>query len=90
MKPKEVEGEMFSSRAAPVQLVQSCLCVNCYPIQKPAFFMWYGLSLCQGCFEPRRKSVDAGKAEENATPGVDRRDYKRTWGSEPVEDAEVI
>jgi len=68
-------------------LVNSHLCVNCYPKPVLARFIWFGLSLCPNCLEPRRKAIDKlDKYNYDVIPGVDKRDYKATWGTEPEED----
>lgn len=65
--------------------MHATFCANCWPKPRAAFFLWYGLSLCPMCFESRRKAVDSGELGELA-PGLDKRDYKSTWGEEPQKD----
>ena len=94
MNPKEVNPEILRQGRIigpqPIQVMVSNLCVNCFPKTEPAIFMWGGSSLCQKCFVPLRKQVDLLKGTSTYVPGIDRRDYKETWGEDPVQDAEII
>jgi hypothetical protein len=71
-----------------VRLMTAHLCVNCYPKQQPAYFIWGGHSLCEKCFTPHRQEVDSNKNIH--VPGIASRDFGPTWGHEPIVDAEVI
>lgn len=86
MEPKEIEGNFVRMETSRVNLIQASLCVNCWPMQAPAFFVWGGMGLCVKCFEPHRKEVDI----HGPSYGIDKRNYRATWGSDPVQDAEVI
>ena len=72
-----------------LNLMGSQLCVNCYPVQKYAIFTWGGHGLCAECFIPHRKAVDQ-MTGHNCVPGINKRDYVKTWGEQPITDAEVI
>jgi hypothetical protein len=71
-----------------IQVMVSQLCVNCFPKPEPAIFTWGGMSLCQKCLTPLRQEVD--KDKNIRINGIGSRDYKATWGQEPIEDAETI
>jgi hypothetical protein len=71
-----------------VQIMVSNLCVNCFPKPVPAVSIWYGLSLCEKCLTPRRKSCDMPHRDSvtyDTCPGILRRDYRETWGKSPEE-----
>lgn len=92
MDHKEVEPEIINMRFnRGVHLMASHLCVNCFPVQKAGVFIWCGLSICQECFIPLRKQVDAvGLGKLEMSFGVEKRDYVKTWGEEPIQDAEEV
>lgn len=82
-----IEPEIIDARSARgLNLTGAQLCVNCYPIQRYAIFTWHGMSLCETCFTPQRKRADL---ERDYWWQITMRDYKKIWGEEPVQDAEV-
>lgn len=97
---KEVDAEILRGnlggvpllgRPREMQIMVAQLCVNCFPKPEPAIFTWGGMSICQKCFVPLRKEVDKMKGVHGfSVPGIEKRDYKETWGEDPITDAEVI
>ena len=86
MEPKVEVINLHAQRR--VNLTPASLCVNCWPIQNPAFFVWGGHGLCESCFTPLRQELDQNKNIH--IPGLNSRDYVKTWGTEPIIDAEIV